>query len=226
VSACPSSPIAVLTSHLGSEADPGGASDGERAADLLAALKAVSDPRRSRGVRHRLVTVLAVAVCAVLAGARSYVAIREWAADLPVTARVRLGMGRVTPSESTFRRLLQTVNTDELDQALSGWIAHHVTAQAAGVQAGGAQAGGGRVVRAIAVDGKTVRGARPDGGRAVHLLAALEHGSGVVLAPTRVDTKTNEPDHRVRTPGGAGGRHGGGPDRGGDHRGRVMPRSA
>ena len=192
MSACPSSPIAVLTSHLGSEADPGGASDGERAADLLAALKAVSDPRRSRGVRHRLVTVLAVAVCAVLAGARSYVAIREWAADLPVTARVRLGMGRVTPSESTFRRLLQTVNTDELDQALSGWIAHHVTAQAAGVQAGGAQAGGGRVVRAIVVDGKTVRGARTDGGRAVHLLAALEHGSGVVLAQTRVDTKTNE----------------------------------
>ena len=46
------------------------------------------------GIRHRLVTVLAVAVCAVLAGARSYVAIAEWAHDLPLGARMRLGIGR------------------------------------------------------------------------------------------------------------------------------------
>jgi len=40
------------------------------------------------------VTVLAMAVAAVLAGARAYVAIAEWAHDLPVSARVRLGIGR------------------------------------------------------------------------------------------------------------------------------------
>lgn len=57
--------------------------------------------------------MLAVAVCAVFAGARSYVAIAEWAHDLPVGVRVRLGMQhrpgherRVVPSESTIRRLL------------------------------------------------------------------------------------------------------------------------
>ncbi len=52
------------------------------------------DARASRGVRYRLVTVLAAAVCAVLAGARSSVAIAEWAADLPVSVRLQLGMGR------------------------------------------------------------------------------------------------------------------------------------
>ena len=56
-----------------------------------------------------VVTMLALAVCAVLAGARSYVAIAEWAHDLPLGVRVRLGLagGRVTPSESAMRRILQ-----------------------------------------------------------------------------------------------------------------------
>jgi hypothetical protein len=51
--------------------------DADEPADLVAALANVPDPRSRRGIRHRLVTVLALAVCAVLAGARSYIAIAE-----------------------------------------------------------------------------------------------------------------------------------------------------
>ena len=58
----------------------------------------------------------------VPAGARSYVAIAEWAHDLPVTARLRLGIGRRAPSESTIRRLLQAVDLDALDVGCPpGW---------------------------------------------------------------------------------------------------------
>lgn len=35
---------------------------------LLAVLARMADPRRRRGVRHRLVVILGLAVCAVLAG--------------------------------------------------------------------------------------------------------------------------------------------------------------
>lgn len=52
--------------------------------DLLAVLGAVEDRRAPRGVRHNLVTVLAIEVCAVLAGVRPFTAIAEWANDLPV----------------------------------------------------------------------------------------------------------------------------------------------
>jgi hypothetical protein len=47
-------------------------------------------------------------MCVVLTGARSYVAIAEWARDLPFRVGIRLGMsvGRATPSESAIRRLL------------------------------------------------------------------------------------------------------------------------
>ena len=44
----------------------------------------------------------------------------------------------------------------------------------------------------IAIDGKTVRGAKDKTGRAPHLVAALAHGIGTVLGQVAVDAKSNE----------------------------------
>src|ERR1700737_2235965 len=71
--AASSSPDDPVFCHLFAAAD---GLDGDRAT-VLSVLAAVADPRARRGVRHRL----ALAVCAVLAGARSFTAIAEWAAD-------------------------------------------------------------------------------------------------------------------------------------------------
>jgi predicted transposase YbfD/YdcC len=171
VPASPSSPIAVLSAHTGLD---GGCAGVEPDADLVAALAAVPDPRKARGRRHRLVTVLAIGVCAVLAGARSYVAIAEWAHDLPVSARLRLGIGRRAPSESAIRRILQAIDLDAFDAAVSGWLAARRPDPACGP------------MRMVAVDGKTARGARTEDGTQVHLLAAFDPTSGVVLGQTQV----------------------------------------
>jgi len=56
-------------------------------------LAQVTGPRRRRGVRHRLAAILGLEVCAVLAGARSFTAIAEWAADADEETLVRLGVG-------------------------------------------------------------------------------------------------------------------------------------
>ncbi len=48
---------------------------------VLELLDQIPDPRARRGVRHRFAPVLAVAVAAVVAGARSFVAIGEWVTD-------------------------------------------------------------------------------------------------------------------------------------------------
>ncbi|WP_225102734.1 ISAs1 family transposase [Streptomyces sp. CoH27] len=45
---------------------------------------------------------------------------------------------------------------------------------------------------ALAVDGKSLRGAARARGRKIHLLAALEHTTGLVLAQLDVGDKTNE----------------------------------
>ena len=75
--------------------------------DLWAVLAQVNDPRVRRGVRYRLETVLVLAVCAVLAGARSFVAVAEWAAGIDPATRAGVGLVGPVPSESTFRRVLQ-----------------------------------------------------------------------------------------------------------------------
>src|SRR5690242_990022 len=86
-------------------------------ARLLAVLAAVPDPRARRGVRHRLAVILGLAVCAVLADARSFTAIAEWAAGADQGTRDALGVTGVVPCESTFRRTLQNLDADALDDA-------------------------------------------------------------------------------------------------------------
>lgn len=183
MSACPSLPIPLRdVCHGRTQAGPGCVAADPWGPDLLVALSRVPDPRDSRGVRHRLVTVLAAAVCAVLAGARSYVGIAEWAHDLPVSVRLRLGIGRRAPSESTFRRVLHTVDAHALDTAVSSWL----------VERSAGERPASQTVRAVAVDGKTARGSRAPHQPARHLFAAFEHASGVVLGQMQVDDKSNE----------------------------------
>jgi len=150
---------------------------------LLDALAQVPDPRDPRGIRYPLAPVLAIAVCAMLAGARSYAAVAEWAADAPPRLRARLGLPGAVPDLATIWRVLTAVDPAALDRAVGAWARGRLAAR---------RRPGRRIV--LAVDGKTVRGARPrDGaGAAPHLLACLDHRTAVVIAQVAVDGKTNE----------------------------------
>ena len=149
---------------------------------LLAALERVPDPRRRRGIRHRQTTVLAVAVCAVLSGARSFLAIADWAQSLPQDLLKRLGcrrrnddsIERIPPSEPTIRRTLESIDADALDRVLHDFLQRH------------------GLGRAIAIDGKTLRGSGHGAERPRHLMAAVIHQTGVVVGQMAVDRKTNE----------------------------------
>ncbi|MFE7752844.1 ISAs1 family transposase [Streptomyces sp. NPDC057428] len=149
--------------------------DHELLVDLLGR---IPDPRRRRGVRHAVGALIAVAVCAVMAGARGFTAIGEWARDAGAVAMTRLGLERDSVDESTLRRLFARLDADRLDAVLGAWAATR-TALVAGR-------------RVIAIDGKTVRGARSGGASAPHLVAALAHGSGAVLGQVAVSEKSNE----------------------------------
>src|SRR5947207_12546442 len=95
--------------------------------DLLHALAAVPDPRRRRGLRYRLASLLAVAVCAVLAGACTFAAIADWAADLDPPARLRLGFAGPIPVDSTVWRLLIRLDAQILQAVLTGWLRAQLT---------------------------------------------------------------------------------------------------
>src|SRR5438034_7359342 len=100
--------------------------------DLLEALAQVPDPRDPRGIRYPLAPVLATAVCAVLAGARSFAAIAEWAADAPPRLRARLGLTRTVPDLVTIWRVLTAVDPAALDRALGAWVSARLAARRPG----------------------------------------------------------------------------------------------
>ena len=144
---------------------------------LVEMLRGLADPRKPRGVRHPLVTVVAIAVGAALAGARSFNAVAEWAKDLSRDTLRRLGSQRWTaPSEPTIRRLLQKLDADLFDAAIGRWLLEQCA----------------RPGPALSVEGKTLRGARDAGGAAPHLLSAILHQEGVVVAQREVGEKTHE----------------------------------
>ncbi len=172
--AATSSPIDPALGHLVDTIDAHRVGAG-----LLTGLAAIPDPRNRRGVRHRFTVVLALAVCAVLAGNRSYFAIGQWAANASDQVRSALGTRRAVPCEATIRRALQRLDGDEMDTAIGAWAAKQTAPEPA-------------TRRLVAVDGKRVRGSASTTAEARHLLAAIDHTHGVVLAQRDVDGKTNE----------------------------------
>jgi predicted transposase YbfD/YdcC len=154
---------------------------------LLSYLATVTDPRTRAGRRHPLVAILVLAAAAVLAGARSIAAIAEWAADAPQPVRAALGTRRdprtghwlwAVPSETTIRRTLARLDAEALAAAIGAWLADRDRSD--------------RRRRAVAVDGKTLRGASDAQGRQVHLLAAMDHATRAVLAQRQVDGAPGE----------------------------------
>jgi predicted transposase YbfD/YdcC len=129
-------------------------------------------------VRHPLANVLALALGAVAAGARSLAATGEWAQDVGGEVLEQVGLEGPAPSESTLRRVLQALDPQAVSALFGAWA-----------RARWSETGGQKV---IALDGKTVRGAKggPDG--APRLVAALTHGAGMVIGQVQVGAKTNE----------------------------------
>ncbi len=123
-----------------------------------------------------MVVVLAAAVCAVAAGAQSYVAIAEWVADLPDEVAAALGLAEKCPCESTIRRVVQRLDGDRFDAVISAWVTPQLRTTD--------RPNGRR--RAVAVDGKALCGARTVDGAPQHLLAVIDHHARVVLGQVDV----------------------------------------
>ena len=189
--------------------------DGEDlAAGTWQRLEALPDPRSPQGRIYPLPCLIAIAVCAfTAAGNDRLTAVGQWTrrasqADL---ARLRAPWDPVTgqyraPDEKTARVVLDRLDPRALTRALlgprpgrrrgrpggppaasvRGYQARRAAQQAKAVARGR--------LRAVAVDGKTSRGARRADGTRVHLLGAAEHG-GRLLDHVEVNVKHNETSH-------------------------------
>ncbi len=192
------------------ESGPGGQ---ELAASAWQRLEALPDPRSPQGRIYPLACLVAIAVCAfTAAGNDRLTAVGQWIrrasqADLarlrapwdPMAGRYR------APDEKTIRIVLDRLDPRALARALLGpgprgrrrsggppsASVRRYRARRAAQEA--KMLARGRL-RAIAVDGKTSRGARRADGTRVHLLGAAEHG-GHLLDHVEVGDGHNETSH-------------------------------
>ena len=171
-------------------------------------LEALPDPRSRQERIYPLACLIAIAVCAfTAAGNDRFTAVGQWIrragqADLarlrapwdPLAGRYR------APDEKTIRIVLDRLDPRALTRALLGpgprrrrggpppaSVRGYRTRRAAQQ----ARALARDRLRAVAVDGKTSRGARRADGTRVHLLGVAEHG-GRLLDHLEVDVKHNE----------------------------------
>jgi predicted transposase YbfD/YdcC len=149
--------------------------------EFLAVLATVPDPRDPRGRRYPLAGLLAIAILATAAGMRGYAGFATWARTAPEDMLAQLGIRFRRPSEKTFRMVLSRLDPTDLDARLGAYFTALATAQP----------GSGALVP-VALDGKTLRGARRAGAAATHLVSVFAHRVRLVLGQLAVAEKSNE----------------------------------
>jgi predicted transposase YbfD/YdcC len=201
---------AVALSRVGARVVESGPDGDDLAAGAWERLEALPDPRSRRGRRYPLACLVAIALCAfTAAGNDRLTAVGQWIrrAGQPDLARLRApwdpmaGRYRV-PDEKTIRVVLDRLDPRALARALLGGPDSRprggppasVRSYRARSAARQAEALARDRLRAVAVDGKTCRGARRADGTRVHLLGATEHG-GHLLDHLEVGVKHNETSH-------------------------------
>ena len=151
---------------------------------MLRALAQVPDPRAARGRRHPLAAILALAVAAMLADARSLYAIAQWGRLQSAETVRALGFTRAkTPSVSTLHEVFKTVDVVAFEAALAQW------AQAALAPSSSSSS------RAIALDGKALRGIHGEELPGVRLVAAYDVETGLVLVQQGGQDLSSPRDH-------------------------------
>lgn len=141
---------------------------------LLEALSAVPDPRSRHGRRHPLPAVLALLSVATMCGCRSVYAALQWGRDQGKDMAERLGLGKHgIPTDGTMSNLLRALDRAAFEAALARWAAAWAGADT--------PADDPDHLEPVAIDGKTLRGARGHAVPGVHLLAAYATRLGLVL---------------------------------------------
>jgi hypothetical protein len=160
---------------------------------LLAGFAAIADPRRTRGVRHSLPTILGLCTAAVLSGCQTLVEITDWVTNADQDLLGALGArhdrgGRCTPPHpDTIERVFHALGAQGLADQLGAYLGRQ-----AGIAPVGAPVASPVALPALAIDGKAVRGAIGPDGQIPYLLAAATHQNSAVIAERLIGAKTNE----------------------------------
>ncbi len=139
----------------------------------------VEDPRIERTKRHHLIDVITIAICAVICGADSWVAIETYGQVKEKWLKRFLELPNGIPSHDTFARIFALINPEKFQECFLSWI------KSVAILTDG---------EVIAIDGKSLKHSydKKAGNRAINMVSAWAETNKLVLAQRKVDSKSNE----------------------------------
>jgi len=145
----------------------------------------LEDPRSTVNLQHPLVSVVVIALMAVLAGASGPTAIGKWAALKEEFLLNTLDLPNGIPRKDVFRRVLMTLRPGAFQACFANWL-NSLRATAAATT--------GVEQPVLAVDGKTARRShdRKNGLGALHSVSVWASEFGLSLGQVACAEKSNE----------------------------------
>ena len=139
----------------------------------------LEDPRIDRTKEHLLLDIVAIAICAIICGADSWVDIEAYGAAKQGWLAQFLPLPNGIPSHDTFARVFARLDPQQLQQCFLNWI-RAISNLTTG--------------EVIAVDGKQLRHSYDRGASkgAIHMVSAWATSNRLVLGQRQVDAKSNE----------------------------------
>jgi predicted transposase YbfD/YdcC len=139
----------------------------------------LSDPRILRKTRHKLVDVIVITLCAVIAGADDWVEIAAFGKEKEHWFKAFLELPGGIPSHDTFGRVFSLINPGEFGKCFVSWIRSAFPMDEGNV---------------IAIDGKTARRShdRINGKSAIHMVSAWAVRNRLILGQVKTEDKSNE----------------------------------
>jgi len=143
----------------------------------------LDDPRVERTKLHPLLSIVTMAICAVIGGAESWDDIELFGESKADWFASFLDLPHGIPSHDTFNRVFAARGTVWVPVRFQTCFLQWMQAVAGVLPA-----------QVIALDGKTVRGSqdRVNGKEAIHMVSAWASANRLVLAQVTVDKKSNE----------------------------------
>lgn len=139
----------------------------------------LKDPRIGRTKRHKLLDIVAIAICATIAGADNWEDIAEFGKARVDWFKTFLELPNGIPSHDTFNRVFARLDPEQFQACFIDWV-RAVSAL--------------RDAQVIAIDGKVLRRSHDKGiGKAaIDMVSAWATANRLVLGQVKVDEKSNE----------------------------------
>ncbi|MFO7953122.1 MAG: ISAs1 family transposase [Bacillota bacterium] len=137
----------------------------------------IYDPRQDEKVKHKLIDVIFIVVCAMICNCNDWPEIEIWAERRQDWLSKYLELPNGIPSQYTYQKVFDVIDPKQFGQCFTQWI-KDVTEASKGT--------------VVALDGKMARGTAEKDQKAIHIVNAWCSSNKMILGQAKTEEKSNE----------------------------------